>query len=98
MTDFTYVATWAGFVYVAFAIDLFSRAIVGWSIATVKDVAFVEACLKMAIWRRDHHGCQWPCCSPRWWPTKVPTPRAVSGLICADRHLLAGRRRWPGEA
>ncbi|MGH9181312.1 MAG: site-specific integrase, partial [Acidimicrobiales bacterium] len=28
-------------------------------------------------------GCQWPCCSPRWWPTKVPTPRAVSGLICA---------------
>jgi transposase InsO family protein len=55
VTDFTYVATWAGFVYVAFAIDLFSRAIVGWSIATVKDVAFVEACLKMALWRRDHH-------------------------------------------
>ncbi|MGI8722944.1 MAG: IS3 family transposase [Geodermatophilaceae bacterium] len=56
VTDFTYVATWAGFVYVAFAIDLFSRSIVGWSIATVKDVAFVEACLKMALWRRDHHG------------------------------------------
>ncbi len=56
VTDFTYVATWAGFVYVAFAIDLFSRAVVGWSIATVKDVAFVEACLKMALWRRDHHG------------------------------------------
>jgi len=56
VTDFTYVATWAGFVYVAFAIDLFSRSIVGWSIATVKDVAFVEACLKMALWRRDQHG------------------------------------------
>ncbi len=56
----TYVATWAGFVYVAFAIDLFSRAVVGWSIATVKDVAFVEACLKMALWRRDHHGQQIP--------------------------------------
>jgi len=56
VTDFTYVPSWAGFVYVAFAIDLFSRAIVGWSIATVKDVAFVEACLKMALWRRDHHG------------------------------------------
>jgi len=56
VTDFTFVATWAGFVYVAFAIDLFSRAVVGWSIATVKDVAFVEACLKMALWRRDHHG------------------------------------------
>jgi putative transposase len=56
VTDFTYVATWAGFVYVAFAIDLFSRAIVGWSAATVKDVAFVEACLRMALWRRDHTG------------------------------------------
>jgi putative transposase len=56
VTDFTYVATWAGFVYVAFAIDLFSRAIVGWSASTVKDVAFVEDCLKMALWRRDHTG------------------------------------------
>src|SRR5439155_6320567 len=44
------------FVYVAFAIDLYSRAIVGWSAATVKDVAFVEACLTMALWRRDHTG------------------------------------------
>ena len=56
VTDFTYVNTWAGFVYVAFAIDLFSRAIVGWSASVVKDVAFVEDCLKMALWRRDHTG------------------------------------------
>jgi len=56
VTDFTYVATWAGFVYVAFAIDLFSRAVVGWSASTVKDVGFVEACLAMALWRRDHIG------------------------------------------
>ncbi|MHB8452633.1 MAG: DDE-type integrase/transposase/recombinase [Mycobacteriales bacterium] len=54
VTDFTYVAAWSGFVYVAFAIDLYSRAIVGWSAATIKDVAFAEACLKMALWRRDH--------------------------------------------
>jgi putative transposase len=53
VTDFTYVPTWAGFVYIAFAIDLFSRAIVGWQTSTVKDTAFVEACLKMALWRRD---------------------------------------------
>jgi transposase InsO family protein len=56
VTDFTYVATWAGFVYVAFAIDLYSRAIVGWSISTVKDTPFVEECLKMALWRRDDAG------------------------------------------
>ena len=56
VTDFTYVATWSGFVYVAFVIDLFSRAIVGWQASTVKDTAFVEGCLRMALWRRDHTG------------------------------------------
>jgi transposase InsO family protein len=56
VTDFTYVNTWAGFVYVAFVIDLYSRAIVGWSASTVKDVGFVEDCLKMALWRRAHTG------------------------------------------
>lgn len=56
VTDFTYVPTWAGFVYVAFVIDLFSRAIVGWSASTVKDTTFVEACLKMALWRRENTG------------------------------------------
>ena len=50
VTDFTYVSTWSGFVYVAFAIDLHSRMIVGWSASTVKDTAFVEACLRMALW------------------------------------------------
>lgn len=54
VTDFTYVPTWSGFVYVAFAIDLYSRAIVGWEVSTIKDTAFVERCLKMALWRRDH--------------------------------------------
>ena len=56
VTDFTYCPTWSGFVYVAFAIDLYSRAIVGWSASATKDVAFVEACLAMALWRRDHTG------------------------------------------
>jgi putative transposase len=56
VTDFTYCSTWSGFVYVAFAIDLYSRAIVGWSASATKDVAFVEACLATALWRRDHTG------------------------------------------
>ncbi|WP_375504172.1 DDE-type integrase/transposase/recombinase [uncultured Jatrophihabitans sp.] len=60
VTDFTYVATWSGFAYVAFAIDLYSRAIVGWSTAATKDVAFVESCLSMALWRRDHTGRPMP--------------------------------------
>jgi putative transposase len=56
VTDFRQVPSWGGFVYVAFAIDLYSRAIVGWQASVVKDTAFVEACLKMALWRRDHAG------------------------------------------
>jgi transposase InsO family protein len=56
VTDFTYVATWRGFVYMAFAIDLYSRGIFGWQASMVMDTTFVEACLKMALWRRDHAG------------------------------------------
>jgi putative transposase len=33
VADLTYVATWAGFIYVAFVIDVFSRAIVGWRVS-----------------------------------------------------------------
>ncbi len=54
VTDFTYTRTWSGFVYVAFVVDCFSRAIVGWHVATVKDTAMVTTALKMALWRRDH--------------------------------------------
>jgi putative transposase len=56
VTDFTYTRTWAGFVYVAFVIDCFSRAIVGWHASTVKDTTMVTTALKMALWRRDHGG------------------------------------------
>ncbi|WP_426986705.1 DDE-type integrase/transposase/recombinase [Pseudarthrobacter sp. Y6] len=54
MTDFTYVPVYSGFVYVALVIDLHSRAFVGWQTSTVKDTAFVEHYLRMALWRRQH--------------------------------------------
>ena len=38
----------------AFVVDCFSRAIVGWHATTVKDTAMVTTALKMALWRRDH--------------------------------------------
>jgi transposase InsO family protein len=60
VTDFTYVRTWAGFVYVAFAIDVFSRAIVGWHGSTIKDTDLVLTTLKMALWRRDQAGTPVP--------------------------------------
>jgi len=56
VADFTYVRTWAGFVYVAFVIDCFSRAIVGWHAATNKTTPLVTTALRMGLWRRDRDG------------------------------------------
>ena len=53
VSDFTYVPTLSGMVYVAFVIDLFSRMIVGWSVSKVMDTDFVLDALEMAFWRRD---------------------------------------------
>jgi putative transposase len=41
VVDFTYVHTWAGFVYVAFVIDAFARRIVGWKVSTSATAGFV---------------------------------------------------------
>jgi putative transposase len=56
VADFTYVATWAGMVYVAFVFDVFSRRIVGWRAATTMTTELVLDCLEMAIWGRGREG------------------------------------------
>src|SRR5690606_6472718 len=48
--------TWAGFVYVAFVIDCFSRTIVGWYASTSKTTPLVTTALRMGLWRRDRAG------------------------------------------
>lgn len=55
IADITYVRTWAGRVYTAFAIDVYSRLIVGWSIATHIKAELPLDALEMAIWRRDRN-------------------------------------------
>jgi putative transposase len=52
VADLTYVATWSGFVYVAFVIDAFSRFIVGWQTSTSLRADLALDALEMAIWRR----------------------------------------------
>jgi putative transposase len=47
------VKTWSATVYIAFVVDTFSRRIVGWSAATVKETVFVLDALEMAVWQRD---------------------------------------------
>lgn len=54
VADFTYVATWSGFVYVAFVIDVYARCIVGWRVATSMKTALVLDALEQALWARKH--------------------------------------------
>ena len=49
VSDFTYVATWAGFVYVAFVIDTFARRIVGWRASRTAHASFVLDELEQAL-------------------------------------------------
>ena len=56
VSDFTYVATWAGFVYVAFVIDVYARYILGWRVSRTAHPGFVLDALEQAIHdRRPAH-------------------------------------------
>jgi len=52
VADFTFVATWGGFVYVAFVIDVFARRIVGWRVARSMRTELVLDALEQALWAR----------------------------------------------
>ena len=53
VADITYVATWSGFAYTALVIDVFSRRIVGWRVATTLRASLALDALEMAIWSRQ---------------------------------------------
>ena len=67
VADITYVPTWAGFLFVAIVLDVFSRRVVGWAMATHLRTELVLDALDMALYRRKpknviHHsdqGCQY---------------------------------------
>ena len=58
IADFTYVATWRGFVYVAFVIDVFARRIVGWRVSASLATDFVLDALEQAIYERRGAGVE----------------------------------------
>ena len=85
VTDITYVSTAEGWLYVAAVLDLFSRKIVGWSMAEHMRGSLVEDALKMALARRKpgrnllHHsdrGSQYACGAYR-------SLLARNGLTCS---------------
>ncbi|MGW3167345.1 IS3 family transposase [Streptomyces sp. NPDC001142] len=56
VADITYIKTFSGWVYAAFVIDVFSRMVVGWQVATSLYTELALDALEMAIWRRRHTG------------------------------------------
>ena len=59
VADFSYVWTLAGFVYVAFVVDVFSRRILGWRVTTSKHTSLVTDALRQALNVRARHESHW---------------------------------------
>jgi transposase InsO family protein len=53
VSDFTYVSTWQGWLYVAFVVDVFARRIVGWRVSTSMTTDFVLDALEQALYARQ---------------------------------------------
>ena len=53
VSDFTYVSTWQGWLYVAFIVDVFARRIVGWCVSTTMTTEFVLDALEQALYDRQ---------------------------------------------
>ncbi len=53
VSDFTYVSTWQGWLYVAFVIDVFARCIVGWRVSSSMHTDFVLDALEQALYARQ---------------------------------------------
>lgn len=53
VSDFTYVSTWQGWLYVAFVVDVFARRIVGWRVSRTMSTDFVLDALEQALYARQ---------------------------------------------
>src|SRR3546814_8078250 len=53
VSDFTYVSTWQGWLYVAFVIDVFARRIVGWRVSSSMHTDLVLDALEQALYDRQ---------------------------------------------
>ena len=98
VSDFTYVSTWQGFVYVAFVIDTFANKIVGWRASRSQQTQFVLDALEQALYERRpadnliHHsdrGSQYLSKNtPNGWRMRAWNP-------AWERWVTAMTTRWP---
>jgi putative transposase len=104
VADLTYVASWSGFVYVAFIVDAFSRFLVGWQASRSLRTDLALDALEMASWRRQprleglvHHSdravniCRFA--TPTAWPRREQSPRSA---LAATASITPWPRRSLG--
>ena len=104
VSDFTYVSTWTGFVYVAFVIDAFARKIVGWRASRTAHAGFVLDALEQAIHDRRpvggglvHHSDRGVLgrlnlSSQHWHFELIAGVRRELLQVCASRMFFWGAR------
>ena len=92
VSDFTYVSTWQGWLYVAFVIDVYARRIVGWRVSRSMHTDFVLDALEQALYDRQperaeylvHHSNP-PSTSrsrtPSDWPKLASNPQSAAEVI-----------------
>ena len=99
VTDITYLATSAGWVYLAAVVDLFSRKVVGWSVSQSLATDLVQAALTEAIEKRvrtDHSCCitATAAASTPAMPISRRCEHSASPVRCQERATVT-TTRWP---
>ena len=103
LSDFTYVSTWSGFVYVAFVIDAYARRIVGWRVSRTAHASFVLDALEQALHdrrpahrgglvhhSRPRHRNTSAFATPSAWPRPASSPRSAASATATT--TLSPRR------
>ena len=89
VSDFTYVATWSGFVYVAFVIDTFARRIVGWRVSRTAHAGAVHDREARSARLFGRHKCarsRQNCPAPS--PSDVNRPISLKKAVASLAHLV----------
>jgi hypothetical protein len=90
VSDFTYVATWQGFVYAAFVIDVFARRIVGWRVSRTAQTSFVLDALEQALHDRRPAKGRLTCHSV----SIRRRPRVMSAAVSGDHRFWSAMSSW----
>ncbi len=86
VADITYVPTWSGFLYLAVVLDVWSRRVVGWSMATHLRTQLVLGALDMAIWQRRPRGVVHHSDQGSQYPSIAFGVRCQEADVTVDRH------------